>query len=302
MHLLYFNKLSRKSQDFYFLVGSTLSDPSHFFLLYQNCFVEFKRRYPLQILECQSRKHFWCSLWLCCLTALLLHMSALCWQPIFLCLRVGEIAKSSNVSNMITLQQVSSVTVWGTIVANLFQFTEYKHQKGHKPILRLETQSKGKFCPVKCLTQYWAVRTNAPGPLFITKSAMPITRLQFWTVLKKCLNKLSRDAANFGMHSFRIGRCTDMVRDGYSDEKIKKIGRWKSTAFRAYNRPEVVCAWFFWAWSLDGKYFVARCPDGNIFPSIAMAPTARPDQCLQCYAWLKNVFSWKLMLGIDLIL
>ena len=169
-------------------------------------------------------------------------LTAMFLSAYFLCLRVGEIAKSSNVSNMITLQQVSSVTVRGIIVAYLFQFTEYKHHKGHKPILRLETQSKGKFCPVKCLTQYLAVRTNAPGPLFLTKSAKPITRLQFWTVLKKCLSKLGRDAANFGTHSFRIGRCTDMVRDGYSDEKIKKIGRWKSTAFRAYNRPEVVCA------------------------------------------------------------
>ena len=131
--------------------------------------MEFKRRYPFQILECQSRKHFSCSLWLCCLTALLLHMSALCWQPcsfqpIFVSKSGGD-SKINNVSNMITRQQVSSVTVRGTIVAYLFQFIEYKHHKGHKPILRLETQSKGKFCPVKCLTQYLAVRTNAPGPL-----------------------------------------------------------------------------------------------------------------------------------------
>ena len=37
-------------------------------------------------------------------------------------------------------------------------------------------------------------------------------------------------------------------------------------------------------------------------PVTLVVPTARPDQCLQCYAWLKNVFCWKFMLGINLIL
>ena len=164
---------------------------------------------------------------------------------------MGEIAKSNNVSNMITLQQASRVTVLRAIVAYLFRLPKYKHHKGHKPILHLESQ-KEKFCPVKSLTKFLAVRTKISGPLSIMKSAKPITGSQFWTIFKKCLTKIGKDAADFGTHIFRIGRCTDMVRDGYSDEQIKKIGRWNSTAFRDYNRPEVVCAWF---WSLDVELF-----------------------------------------------
>ena len=48
------------------------------------------------------------------------------------------------------------------------------------------------------LNNILAVRTKISGPLFIMKSAKPITRSQFWTILKKCLTKIGKDAADFG--------------------------------------------------------------------------------------------------------
>ena len=241
----------------YFHKINGLSDPSHSFFI-----SKLLRGIQKEVPASDSRKPISKSILMQLVTVLpdctsttyeRIMLTAMFLSAYFLCLRVGEIAKSNNVSNMITLQ-VSSVTVRRSIVAYLFTLTKYKHHKGHKPILRLESQTKEKFCPVKSLTKFLAVRTKISGPLFIMKSAKPITRSQFWTILKKCLTKIGKDAADFGTHSFRIGRCTDMVRDGYSDEQIKKIGRWNSTAFRDYNRPEVVCAWF-WAWSLDVELF-----------------------------------------------
>ena len=52
----------------------------HTHFLCQNCFVAFRKRYPLQIPECPSQNHPQCNFWLCSLTTLLLHMSTLCWQ------------------------------------------------------------------------------------------------------------------------------------------------------------------------------------------------------------------------------
>lgn len=41
---------------------------------------------------------------------------------------------------------------------------------------------------------------------------------------------------HFRPHSFRIGRATDLAKQGVSESEIKALGRWESRAFQNYIR------------------------------------------------------------------
>ena len=58
----------------------------------------------------------------------------------------------------------------------------------------------------------------------------PLTRYQFNSILNKCISKIGLSTKIFKTHSFRIGRATDLAKEGVSSENIKKLGRWSSKA------------------------------------------------------------------------
>ena len=72
---------------------------------------------------------------------------------------------------------------------------------------------------------------------FTLEDFSPITRNQLATRLKRCIKDLGLDSSRYNTHSFRIGKATDMYKDGYSDRQIAEAGRWKSNAFLNYIRP-----------------------------------------------------------------
>ena len=53
---------------------------------------------------------------------------------------------------------------------------------------------------------------------------------------KKSIKKLNLDCRLYNTHSFRIGRCSDLLKMGVPIEKIKLMGRWKSNAVFKYVR------------------------------------------------------------------
>ena len=54
-------------------------------------------------------------------------------------------------------------------------------------------------------------------------------------------NKYGIDASEIGTHSSRSGAAMSLsVQGGNSDKKIMMLGRWKSLAFLAYIRPQVL--------------------------------------------------------------
>ena len=54
--------------------------------------------------------------------------------------------------------------------------------------------------------------------------------------LRQVLKRLQLNEKLYGLHSFRIGRATDLFKYKYSVDKIKKLGRWKSNAVYKYMR------------------------------------------------------------------
>lgn len=91
-------------------------------------------------------------------------------------------------------------------------------------------------CPVEILTNYLKVRPLVGGPLFYHFNKQPVTRYQFSALLKKCLSVLGLADTNYKSHSFRIGMATVCAIEGYTDEEIKVLGRWKSDSYLRYIR------------------------------------------------------------------
>ena len=88
----------------------------------------------------------------------------------------------------------------------------------------------------KKLKKFLLERGSYSGPPFCHVDKTPLSRHQFNAVLKKALSYLNIPAQDYKNNSFRIGMAIELCADRRSDEEIKRIGRWKSSAFRGYIR------------------------------------------------------------------
>ena len=109
-------------------------------------------------------------------------------------------------------------------------------QLGRGTTVVIPSQRDINVCPVKKLKEYLLVRGSYSGPLFCHFDKIPLSRYQFNAALKKALAYLNIPAQGYKNHSFRIGMATALCADGRSDEEIKRMGRWKSSAFQGYIR------------------------------------------------------------------
>ena len=165
------------------------------------------------------------------------------------CLRVGEVAKASSVENVISINQVVCNFIDGRVNSLILKFVCYKHSdtmKNHRksknslPSMKFTKKDDKSLCPVRAVFRYLKLRGSAKGQLFLNEEGDDVTYYQFNSMMKKCIVAANLPEENYGTHSFRIGRCTDLASLGYSNNQIKMIGRWKSDAYKRYIRPDVV--------------------------------------------------------------
>ena len=95
------------------------------------------------------------------------------------------------------------------------------------------------LCPVSSLLAYLAIRPATPGPLFLLRSDVPLSREILVRTVRSALSSTGIDASLFHGHSFRIGAATTASYAGLRDSTIKMLGRWKSSAFVCYLCPPV---------------------------------------------------------------
>ena len=95
------------------------------------------------------------------------------------------------------------------------------------------------FCPFQSSREYLAIRgnyINESDPYFIFSDNSPVKPSHARAVFKSILIRLNLNPKNYGTHSFRIGRATDLLKRGCPIEKIKQLGRWRSNAVYKYLR------------------------------------------------------------------
>ena len=74
------------------------------------------------------------------------------------------------------------------------------------------------------------------APLFLQKSAKPLTPYVVNKTHRSCVSALGLDPSPFSAHAFRAGRTTDLVDMEVNDAVIRESGRWKSPAYLKYVR------------------------------------------------------------------
>ena len=81
------------------------------------------------------------------------------------------------------------------------------------------------------MINYLNARPKVQGALFCHLNHKYLTRYQVVSVLKKRFKVSELNPNDFNTHSFRIGAATSFSVLGKSNDEIKKLGRWKSSAF-----------------------------------------------------------------------
>ena len=142
-------------------------------------------------------------------------------------LRVGEVTRSEH-----TLQ-FEDVTQIGSKIQ--IRFRTAKHSAGHIQTVNVQPVSPKGFCPVEAWQEYIRLRGNHTGPLY-SWNGSAVVRQEFVQVLKCTLSAIGIKAERFNSHSFRIGAATSCAEKGASDAQIRRLGRWKSDAFKRYIR------------------------------------------------------------------
>ncbi len=116
----------------------------------------------------------------------------------------------------------------------------FKHNKSQKQVsIRVKGSVKG--CPVCCIVEYLAWRDSekvgASQPVFVWNNVRPVMARQVAKAVKDILELLGEESTGYSTHSFRIGRATEEAVEGASDTQLRDLGRWKSSAFLSYIRP-----------------------------------------------------------------
>ena len=152
-------------------------------------------------------------------------------------LRIGEITVQNSAykhPHLIMLHQLQSLP--NQLMIN---FLSFKHSSGQPFLLKIEADKTPIHCPVKSMSPYLRLRGNQPGPLFQYSYHVPVTRSEFNEELRKALVFCRINPSGFKSHSFRIGAATTAAAMGFSDNRIRQLGRWKSDAFKLYIRCSV---------------------------------------------------------------
>ena len=95
------------------------------------------------------------------------------------------------------------------------------------------------FCPFKVIRAYISSRgpyVSDEEQFFVFKDKSAVTAEIARKLLKKLIENLGLNSNLYNMHSFRIGRATDLLKYKYPIEEIKLMGRWKSNVVYKYFR------------------------------------------------------------------
>ena len=70
--------------------------------------------------------------------------------------------------------------------------------------------------------------------LFVFVDHSPVRPRHVRTLLRVLLKRIGLNEKLYDTHSLRIGRATDLMKQGKTIEEIKRMGRWKSNAVYRY--------------------------------------------------------------------
>ena len=152
-------------------------------------------------------------------------------------LRIGEICcKTKEGSAVIQQDDIHAVYHDGRPVGIELKLKKYKHSSQAVTIFLPACSHDSAVCPVGAFQLYKNVVVGACGPFFQFPGGKAVPYSFFNANLHKVISFLGYDTSQYKSHSFRIGAATHAAIQGFSEESIQKMGRWKSNALQNYIR------------------------------------------------------------------
>ena len=106
--------------------------------------------------------------------------------------------------------------------------------------IRISSQKDlGILCPFDLSRKYHTARGGYyydNEPYFIFRDRTAVTPQHIRNLMRTIFGNINLDPKLYGTHSFRIGRATELFKQGMPFEKIKQLGRWRSNAIYKYLR------------------------------------------------------------------
>ncbi|MES9881497.1 MAG: hypothetical protein ABW185_11510 [Sedimenticola sp.] len=152
-------------------------------------------------------------------------------------LRIGEMCVKSStlISNVIKRGDIVFQYVASKLAGLEITLQQFKHST--RPVtLFFPVHADCNMCAVTAINTYLSGTSHKSGPLFQFNDGQPVSYAFFNSHLKDCISFLGYDTKLYKSHSFRIGAATHATIQGYSEDDIRKMGRWKSNALQNYVR------------------------------------------------------------------
>lgn len=97
----------------------------------------------------------------------------------------------------------------------------------------------GPSCPFTLVSAFKALGQRGSNFL-VHEDGSPLTKYQFTALFKRSLEVAGVSSKEYGTHSFRIGAATEAARAGLQESEVMRIGRWRSSCYARYIRPELL--------------------------------------------------------------
>ena len=153
-------------------------------------------------------------------------------------LRVGELSMSNHSIKACNIHVGSNKDkILIVLYSSKTHGRESRPQKVKISALPTNYNTKKLICPFKTVIRYMNCRgsyIDEDEQFFIFADRSPVQPQHIRKVLRDLLTNLSLNSLLYDVHSFRIGRTSDLEKFGYSIETIKSMGRWKSNAVYRY--------------------------------------------------------------------
>ena len=106
--------------------------------------------------------------------------------------------------------------------------------------------SNNPICALCYMKEYLKEHPNphSKSPLFMSKSAVALTRNYFISILRILLVQIGLEPSLYGGHSFRAGSATSAADAGFNQWELKMLGRWASNVYSIYLRNPKIVATF----------------------------------------------------------
>lgn len=155
-------------------------------------------------------------------------------------LRLGEILvrSSEDFGKVVQVQDVSFQIQNGVPTSVDLVLRHFKNIRNNQPVtISIETnRTNPQFCPVAILVTYLKHFNHLSGPLFQFQNGQPVPHNYVSKQLANVLTFVGINSKQYSGHSFRIGAATHATNLGFSEQYIRKMGRWHSNAVQKYIR------------------------------------------------------------------